>query len=156
MGLDMYLNKKTYIGANYKHNYVKGTIKLTHGEDKKPFNIDLKRVSEIVERVGYWRKANQIHNWFVKNVQEGVDNCAEYYVSTDQLKQLLSDCQKVLIDSKMAESVLPTKSGFFFGGTDYDECYTQEINDTIEIIESVLKEKQDPNDRGEIYYTSSW
>ena len=31
--------------------------------------------SRIIEQVGYWRKANQIHNWFVENVQDGEDDC---------------------------------------------------------------------------------
>ena len=26
--------------------------------------------ARIMEQVGYWRKANQIHNWFVENVQK--------------------------------------------------------------------------------------
>ena len=37
------------------------------------------------EEVGYWRKANQIHKWFVDNVQDGVDDCGEYKVTKEQL-----------------------------------------------------------------------
>ena len=29
----------------------------------------------IMEMVGYWRKQNAIHNWFVENVQDGIDDC---------------------------------------------------------------------------------
>ncbi len=36
--------------------------------------------------VGYWRKANQIHNWFVKNVQGGVDDCGYYGVTKEKLE----------------------------------------------------------------------
>lgn len=32
MGLDMFLNKRIYVGANYEHNNVNGTIELTSGE----------------------------------------------------------------------------------------------------------------------------
>lgn len=153
MGLDMYLTKKIYIGANYEHNNVRGEINLTTGKDNTPVKINLSRVTYIEERVGYWRKANQIHAWFVKNIQEGVDNCAEYYVSDEDLKKLLADCQTVKMNKNKAMEVLPTKSGFFFGGTDYDEYYMSEIDDTIEIIETLLAEN---DQRGEIYYTSSW
>jgi hypothetical protein len=31
MGLDMYLVKKKYIGGNYSHRNVEGTVKLTIG-----------------------------------------------------------------------------------------------------------------------------
>ena len=61
MGLDMYLYKKTYIGANYDHRKVKGEINLTYGDNNNPFKINIDRVSEISEQVAYWRKANQIH-----------------------------------------------------------------------------------------------
>ena len=61
MGLDMYLYKKTYIGANYSHRKVKGEINLTYGDNNTPFKINIDRVSEISEQVAYWRKANEIH-----------------------------------------------------------------------------------------------
>jgi hypothetical protein len=34
-----------------------------------------------------------------------------------------------------AEFELPTAEGFFFGDTDYDEYYIQDLKDTIEIVE---------------------
>lgn len=153
MGLDMYLNKRTYVGAEYEHREIKGEINLT--EKGKPIPIKLKRVSEIIERVGYWRKANQIHNWFVKNVQDGKDNCEEYWVSTEQFKQLLDDCKKVKENQLVAADVLPTKSGFFFGGTEYDEFYMKEIDETIEIIETLFNESEDGKIH-DVYYQSSW
>lgn len=36
MGLDMYLTKRIYIGAQYRHNNVKGVINLTKGENDAP------------------------------------------------------------------------------------------------------------------------
>lgn len=148
MGLDMYLTKKTYVGANYAHNKITGKISIK--KDGKPIEINLSRVTYIEERLGYWRKANQIHKWFVENVQEGEDNCKEYYVSTEQLQSLLYNCKNVLANKDKAETLLPTASGFFFGGTDYDDYYFTEIEDTIKICEQAVKEG------GEIYYSSSW
>ena len=87
MGLDMYLNRKTFVGAQYEHRNVKGCIELE--KNGKPIPIVLSRVSEIVESVGYWRKANAIHQWFVDNVQHGVDDCREYLVERGQLQTLL-------------------------------------------------------------------
>ena len=155
MGLDMYLSKRVYIGAHYEHRKVKGIIDIT--ADDKHIKIKFDRVSEITEQVGYWRKANQIHNWFVKNVQDGKDNCDEYYVSEEKLQQLLDDCKKVRDNQSIAAEVMPTKKGFFFGGTEYDEYYMQDISGTIEIIETLFKEKGDEKYfNGTIYYTSSW
>lgn len=46
--------------------------------------------------VGYWRKANQIHRWFVENVQGGKDDCKSYEVSRAQLGELLETVYEVL------------------------------------------------------------
>jgi hypothetical protein len=170
MGLDMYLNKKTYIGAKYDFYGIKGRLSLTANGKKIP--IKLKRVGEIVEEVAYWRKANAIHNWFVENVQDGKDDCEEYTVSLAQLKELLDVCRRVkaashlvkgtiangytfekdgkekpileegrvVEDSDAAQELLPTTSGFFFGSTDYDEYYMADIDLTIEQIEPLVEE----------------
>ena len=158
MGLDMYLTKKTYIGAQYEYRNVKGVIEITEGKDNKPVNIKFNRVCEISERVGYWRKANAIHNWFVTNVQGGEDNCQEYEVSEEKLNELLANCKEVLQHKGKAASKIPTKGGFFFGGTDYDDGYFEDISDTIKIIEDILAEKPEGQDYlgGDIYYRSSW
>ena len=49
----------------------------------------------LEEEVGYWRKANAIHKWFVDNVQDGVDDCGYYEVSQEQLKNLLHICSLI-------------------------------------------------------------
>jgi len=182
MGLDMYLNKKTYLGFNYEHNREEdGTVPLTVGG--KHSHIMPKRVSEIIEQVGYWRKSNAIHAWFVENVQEGKDDCGEYYVSREQLTALLELVRAALstvtlkdgsvtngyqgtpdgwepiledgqvIDNKeVLENMLPTQGGFFFGGTDYDQYYFQELKETRDILTGALKE----TGGGEFYYRASW
>ncbi len=157
MGLDMYLEMRTYVGAKYEHRNVKGKIELTEGEDDKPIPIKLKRISQITEEVGYWRKANHIHKWFVENVQGGEDDCQDYHVGAEQLMGLLKECKKIQANKDKAEDLLPTTSGFFFGGTDYDEYYFRDIDYTIEMIESLMKEKNKKGFLpGIVYYTSSW
>lgn len=152
MGLDMYLNNKKYIGANYEHNHITGNIDL-YGDGKK-IDINLNKVTYITERVAQWRKANAIHNWFVTNVQEGVDDCKEYYVSLEQLETLLNDVDQVLENHDLAESILPTKSGFFFGNTEYDEYYFDNLKYTKEILSEIIQNKNLYQD--EFYYSSSW
>jgi hypothetical protein len=86
----------------------------------------------------YWRKANQVHNWFVQNVQNGVDDCDEYPVDAEQLAYLVSLCDRVLADTKTARDLLPPASGFFFGGTDIDEWYGQDLIHTSEDLKRVI------------------
>ena len=154
MGLDMYLNKKTYVGAKYEHRKVKGSISLE--AEGKPINIQFNRVSEITEEVGYWRKANHIHKWFVDNCQDGEDDCREAEVSMVEAKLLLETCKKVKENNQLAEELLPREEGFFFGGNAYDESYFNDINYTIILMEQVLEENNNEKYLDGIYYSSSW
>lgn len=145
MGLNMYLHRKVYVGATFAHNKVEGEINLT--QMGKPIKVDLSKVSEIVETVGDWRKANAIHGWFVQNVQKGEDDCKEYYVSFEQLTELLTLCQRVLATKDT--SLLPPTEGFFFGSNDIDEGYWDDLHRTVGILTAL-----DPD--GDYYYQSSW
>jgi hypothetical protein len=99
----------------------------------------------------YWRKANAIHNWFVQNVQGGVDDCGKYTVTNEDLLNLLHVINTVLADPEEASELLPVTSGFFFGSIEYDEWYFDGIQNTIEILEGVLSDTS-----ADYYYSSSW
>ena len=105
-------------------------------------------------QIASWRKANAIHKWFVDNVQDGVDDCGDYKVTKEHLIQLYNICSDILIDHKLAESLLPTQSGFFFGNTDYDDWYYNDLAETVRIIDEILEYKSYCLD--ELYYSSSW
>lgn len=151
MGLDSYLYKKSYI---WQGDYMEADEKMevivkTGGAVDTKFKP--KRIKYVVEEMGYWRKANHIHTWFVDNVQDGVDNCGEFYVDRSDLENLLEACQRVIANPSEAKELLPTASGFFFGGTDYDEYYFGSIQETIDILEECLLDEE-----AYFYYTSSW
>lgn len=99
MGLDMYLFKKTYV-ENWDHMKPEERHTITVSGPRAA-NINPERISYIVEEVGYWRKANAVHAWFVANVQEGVDDCREYHVSRENLHSLLEVVNKVLEGSAL-------------------------------------------------------
>jgi hypothetical protein len=147
MGLDMYLNAERYL---WSHVDVDTTLSENIGQ-----LVGLPadgRIKTITVEAGYWRKANQIHNWFVANVQEGKDECQESHVSREQLKELREVCQKVLDNNELAEQLLPTKEGFFFGGKDYDQWYFDDLKETIEVIDIALAMPE----QWDFNYRSSW
>lgn len=216
MGLDMYLNRMPrYRGAtaqdvsaveNYldwlraKENdseYANCTFEDWCGHKKIPSKSYIDFYSQfytegkygfyhIAEQVGYWRKANQIHNWFVENVQDGIDDCNYHReVTEEDLRELLDICERVIAscvmvdgqiqngtkyengkmipimqngsyvkDPSVARDLLPSTSGFFFGSTEYDEWYVDDIRITIDIIKQVLKSTNFNTQM--IYYVSSW
>ena len=154
MGLDMYLSKKTYVkNWNHMSDDEKHTVSV---EGKSSKEIKPERITHIEEEIGYWRKANQIHNWFVNNVQNGNDNCGTYYVGVEQLEELSENCKAVLTDHSKANTLLPTQQGFFFGGYEYDEWYFDQLEETVEIIDGILTEMKENDAYYEFYYDSSW
>jgi hypothetical protein len=155
----MYLYRKTFL---YTGDYIEESeqekVIVTKGGEHHPY-IKNERIKYVVEEVGYWRKANQIHKWFVDNVQNGVDNCGEYLVKEDQLANLLETCKLILDKDPSKASVrLPVQSGFFFGSTDYDQYYFKDLENTVKIIESLFEKDLDGGSylEGDIYYSSSW
>lgn len=109
---------------------------------------------DYTNELAYWRKANHIHSWFVKNVQSGIDNCEAHQVSKEQLEEFLRVCKEVLKDHSKAVELLPTRNGFFFGGTEYDEYYFADIEETEDIISGILDNFDFKN--WKLYYDSSW
>ena len=150
MGLDMYLDKRTYV-KQWDHIDEAKQYKVEVTRGGEPTNIDPKKVKYIIEEAGYWRKANAIHKWFVDNIQDGVDDCRDAYAERRDLQTLLDLCRIVIIDKSKAEQLLPSSGGFFFGNTEYDEWYYNDIQNTIEILEKALEDED-----GDYYYSSSW
>jgi hypothetical protein len=142
MGLDMYLTAKRYISKHFNEGdteRAEAIQKLFPELEGMAGKFgDNSPVKEVSIDAGYWRKANAIHDWFVREVQGGEDECKPHYVSRDALRQLKESCEEVLIKRDKAPELLPTTSGFFFGSTDYDSYYFQDLQDTIEIIDRCL------------------
>lgn len=116
-------------------------------------------VTEIVYQVAYWRKANQIHRWFVENVQEGDDDCGYHEVSLPSLQALLDVCKQVKQDPTLGPKLLPTKGGFFFGNVEYNEYYMADVDLAIQKLDQVMTEEALKGENGphtRYVYHSSW
>lgn len=104
----------------YKQHY---TTKYYPWDTKKEYGVNM-----ICEEVGYWRKANAIHKWFVDNVQDGEDDCGSYEVDREQLERLLHLCHLVKKHSKLVEGRVA--NGYHFEG--YEKVYDYEDGMIIE------------------------
>lgn len=143
MGLDMYLTAEKYFSP-----YDNGPMPRVRGV---PNGFS---VSTVQVRAAYWRKANQIHAWFVREIQDGEDECREHYVPRKKLCELVDLCKTVIAEPKKAPELLPTQSGFFFGGTGYGDDYFEDLKYTVEQIEKVLALFDKKS--WEFIYNSSW
>ena len=112
-------------------------------------------IKEEMYQVGYWRKANQIHNFFVQKCADGIDHCQTIYVYPEKLRELLNLCKQVLDDHSKAKELLPTTSGFFFGSTEYDEYYFEDIEYTIKLLEPIVAKVEEFEEAWKVYDSAS-
>jgi len=143
MGLDMFLKAERFFWYDEARPEV----------PEVPAGYD---VRTITVEAGYWRKANHIHAWFVDHVQGGEDTCKNYPVDREDLAALLETCKAVLAEPGRASELLPTQSGFFFGSTDYNEFYFEEVRRTVAIIEDCLDESKFFLAKWDFEYHASW
>jgi hypothetical protein len=152
MGLDMYLEARRFLwifenGAGEDVAIGKAiSAALPEMGDLQP--------TTVVASAAYWRKANAIHRWFVDHCQGGVDDCRHAYVSRDALIELRNTVVQVLNDHSLAATLLPSKDGFFFGGTEYDEWYFRDLTYTRDQLIRLLNDDNLKN--WDFYYHSSW
>lgn len=133
MGLDMYL---------YEHKYISRNLHLAETHEDYATQADL--ATQIMDLAGlkseepwggitvkatvlYWRKANQIHQWFVTNVQNDVDDCGSYYVEREQLVTLRDTCAEVIRASELVPDMVTN-------GQTYSDGEWQNVQEPGEVI----------------------
>ena len=162
MGLDMYLYAEKYLPQIDWEKTSAGTDRVNNEAYEKVVEAagmaDLPKTdfagATVRTCIGYWRKANAIHSWFVDNTANGEDNCQPSHVSREQLETLRNECLLVSVAKVTGQTtdLLEPVEGFFFGGTDKDEWYYDSIKETIEILDNALKVDEDYS----FVYQASW
>jgi hypothetical protein len=159
MGLDMYLIKRKK-------------------EDKKTdlWSFD----NELI----YWRKANQVHKFFCDNGKEIEPQCSYRVLKSDLEELLnrcikVLEVAKVekgivqngyhfendemipnyeegitIVNPEEIAKILPTCKGFFFGSTEYNEYYLEDIRYTKESLEALIPTIDFDNE--DVFYLASW
>jgi len=136
---------------------------------------EIEKLEEKIEAIEtesiYWRKANQIHNWFYRNIAFKYDDVQSEIFNGEVLVKLKNDIEKVLnllsseynLDSKnicISENdsiykkimeIMPPVSGFFFGSTDIDRYYIEDLKYTLDELN-----KLDPKKTESFYYYASY
>lgn len=159
MGLDMYIFKTKKTAHSVKElsdldrNPKPGQPEVAEFEPlQQPYGDTAPDLYSVFEQVAYWRKFNALHQWFVTNVQLGIDKCDLYELDKDVLFELLEILEDVyhLKDS----SKLPPTQGFFWGSTAIDEYYWRDVESSIQIISKLIDETDWNKER--LFYQASW
>lgn len=117
---------------------------------------------EIDEEISYKIKKEDLQelidicNKILKEVKTGpgkIKNGTHYNSKTNEWEPIWENGTTIL-NKEICEELLPTQSGFFFGSTEYDEYYLDDIRKTKEelgkIIDTIDYENED------VYYLASW
>lgn len=115
MGLDMYLYAEKHV-SNASRDFVEKFPEyakevaqyeaVMSGSGMHSLPTPEYGGATISKCVGYWRKANAIHGWIVRNLADGVDECQRINMSREDLVSLRDSCVKELNNRSNA---LPNK-----------------------------------------------
>lgn len=90
--------------------------------------------------VAYFRKVNFLVRYF--NYE---DNLSLIEIDKQQIEDLIDICVEVLETKNeyVSETLLPTACGFFFGSTEYDRYYYENVEDVLFTFRNILKDLKD-------------
>ena len=84
-------------------------------------------------KVAYFRKVNFLIPFFGYE-----ENCSNIEIDKYQVEDLIEACKEVLANHDKASFLLPTQAGLFFGSTDYDDLYFDDVQNVKEKFEEIL------------------
>lgn len=150
MGLDMYLEARFYLPPYDEaiepiRKAVGDAIGYSPKMGRPNNDPTLLEVVAVSVRVGYWRKCEPLHQWFVKTVQEGHDDCRPAFVSAGVLAELEEQLDQASDDSASASEHFTVEEG--------GSLEVGEVDYTLEIIHHAKRLQQQGWD---IYYRASW
>ena len=134
------------------------------------------------EELAYFRKVNFIQKFFEDKYE--IPDAESVPITKENLQELADLCERVMdkfeewdgakeaLDSDdyieppkhiqdYAAELLPTCDGFFFGSTDYDNWYFNDVKDTMNTIREVIQEVEDTYevedaDNYQLFYRAWW
>lgn len=102
--------------------------------------VSLGQLRELLDAVNTVLAASTLAEGKIKNGEQ---------MTADGWKPVMEDGEYI-VDPTVAQKLLPTTSGFFFGSTEYDQWYLRDLEYTRDVLErAVLYD-------GEFYYEADW
>jgi len=92
-----------------------------------------------VKEVWSGRKENHIHAVVRLLTGTEPENCGYTFLTKEQVQDIMSRLYLVNEDHAMAAALLPGQDGFFFGGTERDECFFSSVEDELEAFTEIVK-----------------
>ena len=154
MGLDIYLSKKTFIGAMFNATGVHGIMSLTKHGKKIP--IELRRVAYVIEDIYHGHKTYWLQDWLNHELLEAPANSEEREIDDDVVDRLHQACVEVLAHRNMTDFREVCKEKLHCDPK--PEISEEELNLFLDEVEKLAK-ATDPNEKtddAEFLVSVSW
>lgn len=135
-----------WLKANHIHQWFVNNVQKGYDDCGKYF-VSWEKLKELKDACAEVLKSSQM--------VDGLVYGGTFYSNGQLEPEVRRIPGKVIQDASVAQSLLPTNGGVFFGNDDYDEHYLNEVQATKEWIESMLADKES-GILGDIYYESRW
>ena len=153
----------------YTINPEYSTVELEPVVNINGYNTDNYELFHVSGTERYYRKANQIQNYFEERFYEdGNDYDGDEYdnvvtkIDDLTIDDIIARIDNIKSNKETAKEEFPTTEGFFYGSTAYDESYfdtnNEFKNDLLELqkIRNEINEKLENTDYHAIITYSSW
>ena len=146
MGLDMYLYAEKNI-SQYDYETKDGKMSRVDNPEYDKANAFMSNMPNgeyggitITKCVAYWRKANAVHGWIVRNCANGVDECQRIYMSREDLLKLREACHIGLKTRDNAEPDDPMNDTIMLSENDLTDTQAN-VNNIINIFANQMSKK---------------
>lgn len=121
-------------------------------------DIYLRKTRRDTEELGYFRKVNFLVSYFFSSDYSDYDNCRPLEISKEECEELVDRCKTVLEkrDTNVSEELLPPVGGFFFGNTDIDDYYYEDVAEVKKVFEEKIIPQFDNLKDNEYIEFSCW
>lgn len=157
------VNHKDKFGWEFMHEQIIPVLSLKDDDWLLSANFDPKKGAEEIVRwlfsvlfwrgrimeSAYFRKVNFIYRYFGEKLVD--ESCI---VTKAEIEDIIERCKKVLADHSLAEELLPTCDGFFFGCTEYNDWYFKDVEDCQEQMQKLMEDYDETTDV--IWVDMSW
>jgi hypothetical protein len=82
----------------------------------------------------FFKKVNFLLPFF-----DYTENYEDIEINKQQVEDLVNTCKQVLKEKPKAKTLLPNTEGFFFGSTEYDEMYFDNVKLVLQRFQHLLK-----------------
>lgn len=96
--------------------------------------IDKYKKNGELKELLFFKKVNFLLPFF-----DYTENYEDIEINKQQVEDLVNTCKQVLKEKSKAKTLLPNTEGFFFGSTEYDEMYFDNVKLVLQRFQHLLK-----------------